>query len=494
MYSIIGKVEESEYQKAYSFIIPYFIKNYQLTIDSRKCATDSIFCAYKGLISDGRLYIDKAISSGAKVILWDNIDQFNFNYQIDNLGIANLAQYVGLLASIQYKNNNITIPIIGVTGTNGKTSITYWINQVYQNIIINSKSGIIGTTGYGVYPEIKNIDHTTPDPITLQNMIHEFVSDGVSLVAMEVSSHSLIQGRANGINFKIAIFTNLTQDHLDYHLTMENYYNAKKELFFWKDLLFAIINVDDAYGKRLYKECNNRVQVLTYGIENGDIRASDIKIDISGTSFKINYKTDSIFLKVKLYGKFNIYNILAVFATFIALDFEMFLIKKALENIKAVIGRLQPVYVENKKNIPLVFIDYAHTPDALENVLITLKEIDKIGRIICIFGCGGDRDHKKRPVMGNIAIKYADFVIITTDNPRSEEPEQIISEITMGISKKNYEVILNRKEAICKGISLANNKDIVLIAGKGHEQYQEVKGKKFPFSDYEVALNYLLQK
>lgn len=494
MYSIIGRIEESEYQNACRFIISYFSNNYKLTIDSRECNDNSIFCAYKGLVSDGRSYINNAINNGTKVILWDTIGEFTFNYPVDNLGVPNLAQYIGLLASIQFKNNNITIPIVGVTGTNGKTSITYWINQVYQSIIRNSKTGIIGTTGYGIYPTIKNIDHTTPDPITLQKIINEFIYDNVNLIAMEVSSHSLVQGRVNGINFKVAIFTNLTQDHLDYHLTMENYYNAKKELFFWKDLLFAIINVDDSYGERLYNDCKNRVKVLTYGIESGEIRASDIKIDIEGTSFKINYKNDSIFLQVKLYGKFNIYNILAVFATFIALDFEIFLIKKAVENIKAVIGRLQPVHVKDKKNIPLVFIDYAHTPDALENVLITLKEIDNNGKIICIFGCGGDRDHKKRPIMGNIAVTYSDFVIITTDNPRNEEPEQIISEITKDIVKTNYEVIINRNEAIYKGISLANNKDIILIAGKGHEQYQEIRGKKIPFSDYEIAFNCLLQQ
>ncbi len=457
-----------------------------LYFDSRHVSTNSIFCAYPGVSVDGRDFIPEAIKKGAKFILWEK--GIDFNYPIPNKGIHNLKHYVGLLASI--KHNNHLEKVIGVTGTNGKTSIATWISQVYT--INAKKAGIIGTTGAGVYPDTTYNNATTPDPLKLQQLICDFTKKNIDVLTMEVSSHSLHQGRVNGIKYTTAIFTNLTLDHLDYHHDMESYYQAKRDLFFWHDLTNAIINIDDEYGKRLFEELQDRgLRLIDYGINNGTLRASDIIIDLSGMKFNLSYNNEVVLTKVSVIGLFNIYNILAVAGALIVDGYSLTQISFLLNKITPVCGRMDMVSVVGQ---PLVVVDFSHTPDSLLNALNTLKAVENIGKLYCVFGCGGNRDSSKRSIMGNLASKIADYVIVTSDNPRFEDPDEIIKQIASGIKNDNFILIQDRASAIEYAIKIAQLGDVILIAGKGHETYQEINGVKSPFSDFDVANKCLTSK
>ena len=355
------------------------------------------------------------------------------------------------------------------------------------------KSAIIGTTGAGIYPHIKSFDLTTPDPITLQQFLLSYVQQDVQMVAMEVSSIALTQGRVNGTQFNTAIFTNLTQDHLDYHITIENYFEAKRSLFYWHGLKNVIINIDDKYGVRLYNELiinNPELRVLSYGINGGDVCANNLKISIHGTEFTLTYNGDEIVIKAPVIGKFNVYNLLAVISYLIIDGISLHDIQKYIMKVHPVKGRMDAIFTDNK---PLVIVDYAHTPDALVNVLSTLNEIEHKGQIFCVFGCGGERDTSKRQLMGAIATKNADYVVVTSDNPRHEDPNEIIKQIVSAIplDKTNYQIELNRCDAIKHAILKASANDIILIAGKGHEEYQDIQGIKYEFSDFNVAREFL---
>jgi UDP-N-acetylmuramoyl-L-alanyl-D-glutamate--2,6-diaminopimelate ligase len=501
---------------------------YDLVTDSRQVNANSIFCAYPGLTTDGREYIDKAINMGAKAIIYEDDGNNNKiqNDSILHISVKNLMHYVGLLASEKYNNPSKKFMTIGVTGTNGKTSITNWLNQSYANF--GKKTAIIGTIGAGIYPKIQDYSYTTPDPITLQHLLDNFAQQKIDLLAMEVSSHALDQGRVNGIAFDTAIFTNLTQDHLDYHCTMEAYYKAKSNLFYWQGLENVIINTDDYYGKCLVNELKTSKQklelnVITYGIispfiinqelqsqdENqqllndeassavtnesqqskcSSLYASDIKITLGGMQFKLHYQNEVIEINVKVIGKFNVYNLLAVSACLLTDGYKLSQIAEVLAKLTPVCGRMDTIRLANK---PLVVIDYAHTPDALENTLNTLRDIEHSGKLYCVFGCGGNRDTTKRPKMGEIASSISDYVYITSDNPRNEPPEEIIRQIIVGVDKSNYETIVHRDDAIEKAINSATSDDIILIAGKGHETYQEINGVKNHFSDFEIASSIL---
>jgi UDP-N-acetylmuramoyl-L-alanyl-D-glutamate--2,6-diaminopimelate ligase len=483
-----------------------FLSKYDLEIDSRRVNSNSIFCAYPGSANDGRNFIEGAIVNGVKAILYEpgiEIKTPDSN-KFKNIAVKNLMQYVGLLAAAKYDNPSKKFNTIGVTGTNGKTSVTHWLNQIYT--MLKSKSAIIGTIGAGVYPDVIDYAATTPDPITLQKLLANFAGQKIDVLAMEVSSHSLHQGRVNGVAFKTAVFTNLSQDHLDYHKTMEAYYQAKRDLFYWHDLEHAIINIDDEYGQRLVNEMSSPhkrslralqgkawqsmpFNILTYGVDSGELRATDLSITLSGMSFKLMYSEEEYAVNVKVIGRFNVYNILAVVGTLIANGYKLSQIVPLLSNLKPVCGRMDAII---QKDCPLVVVDYAHTPDALLNTLNTLRDVEHSGQLYCIFGCGGNRDTAKRPLMGSIATKTADFTYITSDNPRYEEPEEIIRQIVVGITNPNYEVIVDRKEAVIKAIAKARPHDIILIAGKGHETYQDVKGEKHHFSDFEIAREALL--
>lgn len=462
----------------------YLLKECNIELDSRKVDSSSIFCAYPGNKSDGRDFIADVIKRGVKYI----IQEGNFDLSVDNnYKIENLREYVGLLASYKYNYPSKKFKTIGVTGTNGKTSITQWLAQIYTNL--GKKSAVIGTVGSGIYPSIKDSAATTPDPITLQRLCHEFLNENVYLAAMEVSSHALDQGRVNGIQFETAIFTNLTQDHLDYHLTIENYYQAKSNFFYWQQLQNLIINIDDTYGKHLYdglKAENTVAKIITYGLNCADVTATDIVIGLNGTRFTLKYNLEKITITANVIGIFNVYNILAV-ASYMILDgYSLKAIADAIGAIKPVVGRMDAIFSENK---PLVIVDFAHSPDALKNVLQSLHNVESKGRIFCVFGCGGDRDKSKRPIMGEIVVNNADYAIVTSDNPRTEDPKTIIDQIISGISvgTNNFAVISDRKKAIEHAVAIAEENDIILIAGKGHEEYQEINGVKHHFSDFEVV-------
>ncbi len=454
-----------------------------LVIDSRKINSGDIFCAYPGTLNDGRDYIANAVAKNALAILWE--PGIKFEYRVENYPLKNLMHNVGILASIKAGYPSRSFFNIAVTGTNGKTSISHWLNQAYT--ILGKKSAIIGTTGAGIYPNVSDFASTTPDPITLQRLMSDFKQNQVDVLAMEVSSHGLDQGRVNGVNFNSAIFTNLTQDHLDYHKTMENYFQAKAKLFYWDSLENAIINVDDEYGRRLYQELkleNRKLNLVGYGINNGDLKAENICLTNNGMDFDVVYQGKKVPIHANIVGRFNVYNLLSVIASLITTNVNLEEISEIINRLNPVAGRMDAAIIPGK---PLVVVDYSHTPDSLQKGLETLLEIRGEGRLICVFGCGGNRDSSKRPIMGAIASEIADVAIVTTDNPRYEDPQSIINEIVAGIKEPNYKVIIDRKEAILFAIRNAKPEDIVMVAGKGHEDYQEIKGVKFHFSDLEIV-------
>lgn len=460
----------------------------ELQIDSRKLNNKSIFCAYPGTVRDGRDFINMAIEQNVQAILYEAHGNINIEYK-NSYKVDNLMLHVGVLAASKYHYPSLSCKVFGITGTNGKTSISYWLSQVYNRL--QHTVGIIGTTGIGIYPNIIYSDSTTPDPITLQKSFVEFREQKATIIAMEVSSHSLVQGRVNGTAFTTAIFSNLTQDHLDYHLTMENYYLAKKELFYWDNLENAIINTDDDYGKRLYHELKvdrEELNIIDYGIDSGKLKALDIQLTIRGIKFKVSYNDECIELELNIVGYFNIYNVLAVIGTLLLDGYTLIEVKSLISDITPVCGRMDAISVEDK---PLVIVDFAHTPDSLEKALLTLQQIENRGKIYCVFGCGGNRDKTKRPKMGAIATKLADHVIITSDNPRNEVAGDIISDIVNGVVNNNYQIIENRELAIKEALSSACINDIILIAGKGHETTQEINGVKAYFSDFDIAKKYL---
>lgn len=474
-----------------NYQLGFFIKSHDVVIDSRKATSDTIFCAYPGTVVDGRDFIPNSILNGCNVILYEE-RQSKISSEILNqkgltlIPIRNLQLYIGYIAALKHGNPGNKTYNIAVTGTNGKTSISYWLNQIYTHL--HKKTGLIGTLGAGIYPHIIYNNMTTPDPVTLQGVFAEFATKKVDMVVMETSSHAIHQGRINGIKFNSAIFTNLTQDHLDYHGSMENYYQAKKDLFYWQNLQNAIINVDDGYGLRLSHglklDLKGQLNILTYGIQKGDVTANNIIVSISGTKFDLTYKNETVAIIVPIIGKFNVYNLLAIACQLIIDGYTLSQIAEILKYITPVRGRMDAIINVGK---PLIVIDFSHTPDSLENALLTLKEVEHSGKLYCVFGCGGNRDKLKRPIMGGIAAKLADEVIITSDNPRFEEPNDIIDNIIAGIKDKEYQRIEDRKLAIKYAIDHANHNDIILIAGKGHENYQEIKGVKHHFSDLDVA-------
>lgn len=458
--------------------------------DSRRIQQGNLFIAYAGFATDGRLFIDKAVSAGAAAVVYDPI-YFPKNYVLPKsvpcVPVPDLAIQLGSIAKHFYEDPGRFLTVTGVTGTNGKTTIAYQLAQAHH--LLGQNSAYIGTIGQGKVDKLQQLDNTTPDSLYLQKLLHQYKNQGIKQVCMEASSHALAQRRVDEIEFKQAIFTNLTQDHLDYHLSMENYATAKALLFGRESLQWAIINLDDNYQKRMASAIKPHVKKLTYGIHHHcDVKAVNWSMDIKGTEIEVHSPWGEHLLKIKALGQFNIYNSLAIFSSLLASDYEPTQIVKAIEQLKAAPGRMEIV-----ANAPYVLVDYAHTPDALENVLITLNQLKK-GRLWVVFGCGGDRDKTKRPIMGQIASKFADHIIITSDNPRTEDPQTIVDEIEHGISNSSNVVqLVNREEAIAYAINNADEKDIILIAGKGHEAYQQIGTTKYAFSDQDVVKK-LIQK
>lgn len=458
-----------------------------ITSDSRMVQAGSIFLAYPGTQSDGRKYIAQAIEAGAAAVLWERKltegADFSWNpaWQVKNAPCDDLKHHAGEIAAEFYDFPSKKVTMIGVTGTNGKTSVSQWIAQCLTEL--GKKVAVIGTVGNGFFARQTEAANTTPDAVLLQAMLADYVENKAEVVVMEVSSHGLEQGRVNAVEFDYAVFTNLSRDHLDYHITMEAYAEAKQKLFDQQGLQASVINIDDVFGRAIAESLQTQDRrCVTYGFEKAEVQAADLALHADGLQMKVTVGGKDRLLSAAVLGRFNAYNLLAVLAILIELKVNVQDAMAAIASIKSVQGRMQQI---GGGDLPLVVIDYAHTPDALEKVLSTLKEHTS-SKLICVFGCGGNRDKGKRPLMGAVAGNLADVVIITNDNPRSEDPATIMREITADMRVK-YQVEMDRAVAIEKAIHEAGRGDIVLVAGKGHENYQEIAGVKFPFDDAEVA-------
>ena len=452
-----------------------------ISYNSKKTKPNDIFICLVGEHVDGHEYADEAILNGASVCVVER----RLNIDIPQIVVNSTQEALAKISSEFYDNPSQKINVIGVTGTNGKTTVTHLIQKLYE--AFNQKCVLLGTLGYRFKSEgeaYHEAMHTTPQAPELQRLMYFINERCFDNLVMEVSSHSLAQHRVDYVDFNGAVFTNLTQDHLDFHITMENYFKAKAKLF--EDLLpgdFAIINADDAYAQRFVEAVPKNVNVYTYGIaSNADVIAKDITFQSQGAQFTCVVRGKSYRAALSMNGMFSVYNILAAIATALALGFDIEKAIRVLEKIPGVAGRFEVVVSK-----PTVIVDYAHTPDGLENVLKAAKEITpRNGNLICIFGCGGDRDATKRPTMGKIAEELADKVIVTSDNPRSENPQQIITDILAGFKNvKNVIVEPDREMAIREAYKMANPNDVVLVAGKGHEDYQILSDRTIHFDDRE---------
>lgn len=457
-----------------------------LITDHRKIQPGDVFIALKGAKVDGRIYIEDAIKQGAAAILTEGRSSKELVSWQDStpvIPIFNLQQELGEIAARFYDYPSQKLRVIGVTGTNGKTSCTHFIAQMLD--ALNIRCGIIGTLGCGFYGDLKETGFTTPDAITLQATLNHFVKEGAQAVAMEVSSHSIHQGRVNGIDFEVGVFTNLTQDHLDYHGTMESYAAIKRQFLAEFPIKNLVINADDGFGAKWIKEFSADKKVFTYSKQDN---ARHIELSMQGLKAAVHTHWGDAILSLPIIGEFNLSNALAVLTALCSMEFPLGKITEELHHLSPVPGRMQSIVQPEK---PLVVIDFAHTPDALEKVLETLRAHSK-GKLICVFGCGGDRDQTKRPLMGKMVEKYADIAIITNDNPRHEQPEAIAKDILQGfLARDRVQVVLDRSKAIQKSIQLASSADCILIAGKGAEKYQQIGDEKMPFSDVEQALHFL---
>ena len=447
--------------------------------DSRNIKEDGLFICINGEFSNGHHFIKNAIENGAKAFIIDEDVEYIEGYTYIKVDESKAA--MAKIASNFYNNPSENIKIIGVTGTNGKTSVTTFLSQILNSY---NKCGLIGTIKIDDGKNEIISKNTTPDSLDIQKSLFKMIENKCNYCAMEVSSHSLALNRVEGIDIDIGIFTNLTEDHLDFHKNLDEYRNVKEQLFY-KTKKANIINIDDESGKIMLEHIKNiETPLYTYSLENNaDFMAKNIIYYASGVSYKLITPTYEDYIKIPVPGKFTVYNTLAAISACYVLDIPIEIIKRELERSIGVEGRIE--VVKNKKNLNVI-VDYAHTPDALENILNSIKDFAS-GKIIVVFGCGGDRDKQKRPTMGRIAQQNSDIVIITTDNPRTENPNDIIDDILAGMDNNNYIVIKDRKEAIEKAISLANKDDIVLIAGKGHENYQIIGRIKYDFDDRKIA-------
>ncbi|GFR37466.1 UDP-N-acetylmuramoyl-L-alanyl-D-glutamate--2,6-diaminopimelate ligase [Insulibacter thermoxylanivorax] len=461
-----------------------------VAIDSRKVQEGDLFICLRGHQYDGHDYAEEAAMRGAKALVVER----DVEIPLPKLRVNDTRYAMAVIANAWYRYPSHQMKVIGVTGTNGKTTITYLIDQILRDQGL--KTGLMGTIRVKIGDRTFEASNTTLESLELQANLRKMCDAGAEYCVMEVSSHALEQGRVRGTRFRTAIFTNLTQDHLDYHRTMEQYRQAKGLLFArlgntFSDqadqMQYAVLNADDEAAAEYARLTN--AQVITYGIHQpADVRAGNIRLTRQGTELVLHSFAGSVPLKLQMFGMFSVYNALAAAAAALAEDIPLPQIKQSLEKIPGVEGRFEAVDAGQDY---LVLVDYAHTPDSLENVLKTIRNFAE-GRIITVFGCGGDRDRSKRPLMGEIAAKYSDLVYVTSDNPRTEDPERIAGDIERGIrrltgSAAGYEIILDRREAIMRAVAQAAPKDVVLIAGKGHETYQEIQGVKHPFDDREAA-------
>jgi UDP-N-acetylmuramoyl-L-alanyl-D-glutamate--2,6-diaminopimelate ligase len=448
-----------------------------LQIDSRRVHPGDLFLAFPGVRADGRAYITDAVARGAAAVAFETGDFTPPAVGVPALGVERLRERAGTLADRFFGSPSRRLVVVGVTGTNGKTTCTQLLAQALDGAA--GRCAVIGTLGYGFPGELNESLHTTPDAVTVHRLLAEFLDAGARYASMEVSSHALDQGRVNSVAFDVAVFTNLTRDHLDYHGDMEAYGGAKASLFDTPGLKYAVVNHDDAFGRALGERLRGRVPVLSYGLEGGDVRAREVTLSRAGITLRVATLAGEVAFSSPLFGRFNAANLLAVLATLLALDLPLSEAARMLATARPAPGRVEHFGGDGSR--PLVVVDYAHTPDALEKVLSTLRDHLR-GRLVCVFGCGGDRDRGKRPQMGRIAETLADEVVVTDDNPRHESPAAIVAEIRAGMQRAP-KILHDRRAAIAQAIALAGADDIVLIAGKGHEDYQQFGDERRPYSD-----------
>jgi UDP-N-acetylmuramoyl-L-alanyl-D-glutamate--2,6-diaminopimelate ligase len=460
----------------------------RITSDSRQVQPGDAFAAYPGAHHDGRSFISDAINRGAGSIIWERQGfSWNREWTVPHLPMENLKAKLGPIADHVYGHPSRDLWVVGVTGTNGKTSCTHWI-AAGQNAA-GRRCAVLGTLGNGLWGALQPAENTTPDAAEAHELLRALKIAGAESVSMEVSSHGLDQGRVNAIAFDVALFTNLSRDHLDYHGTMAAYGAAKSKLFAWPGLRVGVINADDAFGQSLIDAAHsNGRKVLTYGFGTADIVGTRLAASPSGLAFAVETPWGRGEVHTQLIGAFNAANLLGVLGVLLVSGVTLEPALAFLAQVEAPPGRMQRL---GGGGSPLVVVDYAHTPDALAKVLGALRAcVGPGGELVCLFGCGGDRDRGKRPEMGRAAARLADRVIVTSDNPRSEDPEAIASDIVHGIrdtGNRRYAVDLDRANAIATAIGEAAAGDVVLLAGKGHEPYQERAGVRSPFLDVDHA-------
>jgi UDP-N-acetylmuramoyl-L-alanyl-D-glutamate--2,6-diaminopimelate ligase len=456
-----------------------------IAYDSRRVQSNTLFVAIRGEKSDGHQFVDQAIEQGASVIV---AEREIVSPRATCLVVDDSRGALADLSAVFYGMPAHKLKMAAVTGTNGKTTTTFLIKHICEKAGV--RCGLLGTVQYEIGDRILPAIRTTPEALDIQELLAQIVNAGGRAAAMEVSSHALAQERTRGIEWDVAVFTNLTQDHLDFHGTMENYFEAKAKLFLQlpsqskKKRASAVINIDDRYGEKLLDRIAGKSPVITYGLGlHADFRASNYRTEFAGTSYQLDARGRSYLVRVPLIGRFNVANSMAALAAATALGVNLRDGVLSLARAPQVPGRLELVPAKRQFQI---FVDYAHTDDALRNVLKTLREL-RPRKLIVVFGCGGDRDRKKRPLMARVADELADHAIITSDNPRKENPDAIINEVEKGFRSTHYEKIADRTEAIRHAAAMAQARDLVLIAGKGHEKYQEFADHTIPFDDIQVA-------
>lgn len=451
-----------------------------ITQDSRQVKPGDLFCARAGGTHKGSDFIPDALAKGASAVLIDSEEQYQGEGDVPVIAVDVLAKRLSDIAGVFYGKPSAQLRMIGVTGTNGKTSCSHFLAQALNRLGV--RTAVIGTVGNGFPEALAGATHTTPDAVGLQALLAQFVEQGADAVVMEVSSHALDQHRVAGVKFEVCAFTNLSRDHLDYHGTMAEYGAAKAKLFTELKPQHAVISADDAFGQQLVEQLSG--SVIGFGIERGDVQAGNVSLQKTGINAQLATPWGEIALNTQVVGAFNVSNLLLTAGVLGTMDFKADQIEGELAALKPVPGRMQCL---GEGVQPLVIVDYAHTPDALEKALEATRE-HTAGKLLCVFGCGGDRDNGKRPEMGRIAAKLADLLYITSDNPRTEDPQQIIDMIVPGCTgAAEHQINVDREQAIQAAVKAAGSNDVVLIAGKGHEDYQEIMGKRYPFDDVKVA-------
>ncbi|MGD9758141.1 MAG: UDP-N-acetylmuramoyl-L-alanyl-D-glutamate--2,6-diaminopimelate ligase [Comamonas sp.] len=463
-----------------------------LQTDSRKVKAGDAFVAWPGAATDGRAYVGKALEQGAAAVLVEADGLQAFDLSGDSIAaLKGLKAATGLIADQWFAHPSGELDVLAVTGTNGKTTTAWWLAHALSKVTLNTRTGcaLVGTLGVGVPPALESTGMTTPDPVLLQRAFRSYADQGLAACAIEASSIGIVEHRLDGSKIRVALFTNFTQDHLDYHGSMDAYWQAKAQLFDWPGLPAAVVNIDDAHGARLWARLQGRaMDVWSVSIQGpARLQAKDIGLGDEGLSFTVLEAGHSLRMNTRLVGQYNVSNLLGVLATLRCLGLTLEQAVQACADLEPVPGRMQQIV---KPGQPLVAVDYAHTPDALEKALRALQPAarQRQGKLWCVFGCGGDRDNSKRPLMGQAAQAHADGVFVTSDNPRSEVPESIIDQILAGMQVgEALHVQADRAAAIAQAIARADARDVVLIAGKGHEDYQETKGVRHPFSDMAEA-------